>query len=89
MNSIEGTKIIENQPQSNSLINKMMLVTRKLKEYRDYGIEADEQELMDIVGDARITVGVLNGETIKTYTITNEGVKVNEEPCRQRTLDNY
>jgi len=91
MNRIDGSNIVDNLPESNSIIEKIQLIAEKIKQLRAADdIQINEQEFIDIVGNATVTVGIRTGYgTIKTFRITKEGVKINEELCRQRTVDNY
>jgi len=83
----EDRKIVENLQESNSVINKMIAVQKKLREFSsNEDILAAEQEFIDLVGDARITYGVIKGDNITTYTINKEGIKINEEPVRSKTV---
>jgi hypothetical protein len=90
MNRIEGPNISETEQESNTLIKRMMRITELIKEIDDDDeVLKRAAEFTDLVGDARITVGVMPryGTKIKTYSFTNNGVTIHEESCRSRTVD--
>jgi len=90
MNRIEVTNISETEQESNTLIKRMMKITDLIKEIADdEEIIRRSAEFLELVGEAKITVGVMPryGTKIKTYSFTNNGVKIHEESCRSRTVD--
>lgn len=91
MNRFEDSNISETEQESNTLIRKIEQIAKRLKMIRAAEIIPEDcafaQELMTIAGDAKITLGIFTGPTIKTITISKEGVKLHEEPCRSRTVD--
>lgn len=83
MNRMNEVNLSENEPGSNnSLLEKMMIVTKLIRDQ-----DCSEEDLMAAVGNATITVGVMNNDNIKTFKITNKGVEINEEPIRSKTMD--
>lgn len=90
MNRIEGPNISETEQESNTLIKRMMKITKLINEIDDDDeILKRASDFLELVGDAKITVGVMPryGTKIKTYIFTNNGVTIHEESIRSRTVD--